>query len=410
MARSFGSVSVIQRHQPSEDAQAAQALVAARVALVLGRDAKSTFFASLALRLVLASDRSVGTMATDGHRLLYNPDFVLGLSKEERLGVLVHEVMHCALAHFARRAGRDLGRWNVACDLAINPILIETGFELPPGRLVPVEGPFIHFPPGKSAEEYYALLPVPAGADGNEDPDSTIKKENSSSDPGGCGGVIEPAAGSPAAVRQAEVVWRAAVAQADNAARGRGYLPAGLGRTVDRVLHPVADWRTELRAFVSAHARNDYSWSRPNRRYLARGLYLPGLHSDELGDVLIAIDCSGSVGSKELGMFSHEAAALLDAFACTATILFHDTHVQKVETWSPADGPLVLTPVGGGGTNHTCVFDWLDHSGLTPACVVCLTDLDTRFPPRVPDVPVLWAKVGDYPTNPPFGRVVPIGP
>ena len=73
--------------------------------------------------------------------------------------------------------------------------------------------------------------------------------------------------------------------------------------------------------------------------------------------------------------------AVLAAYDCAVTVLYHDTEVQKVQTWQSADGPLVLDPVGGGGTSHACVFDWLDRSGLDPACVVCLTDLDTEFPP-----------------------------
>jgi predicted metal-dependent peptidase len=157
-------------------------------------------------------------------------------------------------------------------------------------------------------------------------------------------------------------------------------------------------------------ARNDYAWSRPNRRYLSQGLYLPGLHSDELGDIIIAVDTSGSVSSRELGLFAAEIDALLGAIDCTATVVYHDIRVQKVETWTPADGPLVLAPTGGGGTDHACVFEWLDSSDRTPSCVVCLTDLETQFPTRPPAVPVLWAKVGDAAVDPPFGRVVPIGP
>jgi predicted metal-dependent peptidase len=201
-----------------------------------------------------------------------------------------------------------------------------------------------------------------------------------------------------------------AVAQADQAARGRGELPAGLGRTVEEVIHPPADWRSILRAFVSTHARNDYSWARPNRRYLAHGLYLPGLQSDELGDVVVAVDTSGSIGARELGLFASELSALLAAYDCRATILYHDSRVQKVETWTPTDGLLILTPIGGGGTRHDCVFDWVLKTGFIAACVVCLTDLATRFPVPPPAVPVLWAKVGDARVDPPFGQVIQLGP
>lgn len=380
--------------------RAAAAMALARASLILGRDAKSAFFACLALRLKLEVDWSCGTMATDGRVLAYHPGFVAGLAPDELAGVLAHEVMHVALAHPFRRGTRDEAVWNVACDLAVNPLLLGVGVRLPAGRLVPGEGKYADLPAGKSAEEYYALLgpPPEPGTEGG-----------SGSDPGGCGGVREPGDGSPADIRDAESECLAAVAQAEQVARGRGELPGGIGRSVDEVLRPVADWRSVLREFVRSHARDDYSWSRPNRRYIAQGLYLPGLHSDALGDVVLAVDTSGSVGPKELGVFAAEANAVLEAFDCTVTVIYHDTDVQAVREWRSSDGPLSLEPVGGGGTSHRCVFEWLAASGLDPACVVCLTDLDTRFPSDPPLVPVLWAVVGSCRTVPPFGTRVAVG-
>jgi predicted metal-dependent peptidase len=383
---------------------AARALLGARARLVLGRDAKSAFFATLALRLRPEPDWDVDTLATDGRVLRYHPPFVTGLSPDELVGVLAHEVMHCALAHPARRGGRDLQRWNVACDLAVNPLLVTAGVVLPPSRLMPGEGSYAGLDPGKAAEEYYAVLPDPAGDAGSGD------GAGRSVDPGGCGGVVDPARGDPAEARRVEADWRVAAAQAHRAAAGRGPLPAGLGRAVETVLHPPADWRVVLRAFVSAAARNDYSWARPNRRFVHQGLYLPGLHSEELGDVVLAVDTSGSINEKLLGVFAAEADAVLAAYDCAVTVLYHDTEVQKVQSWQSRDGPLVLDPVGGGGTSHACVFDWIERAGVSPACVVCLTDLETEFPPVAPAVPVLWAVPGVAPGDPPFGRVVSLAP
>jgi len=396
----FAVIEQAATRQAAEE-QSARALAAARVCLVLGRDAKSAFFATLALRLVPWPDWEVGTLATDGRVLRYFPPFVTGLSPDELFGVLAHEVMHCALAHPDRRAGRDPKRWNVACDLAVNPLLLAAGIVLPPDRLMPGAGAYAEFEPGHSAEEYYALLPGPddpsAGTGGGSWPER---------DPGGCGGVIYPAGGDPAEARQVEADWQVAVSQAQTAAAGRGPLPAGLGRTVERVLHPPADWRAVLREFVALYAKNDYSWVRPNRRFVAQGLYLPGLHSEELGDVVLAVDTSGSIGETLLGAFAAEANAVLSAYDCAVTVLYHDTEVQKVQTWQSPEGPLVLEPVGGGGTSHACVFDWIERSDLRPACVVCLTDLETEFPAVPSAVPVLWAVAGPVRTDPPFGRVV----
>jgi predicted metal-dependent peptidase len=396
----FAVIEVAANRQVLEE-QASKALGAARVKLILGRDARSAFFATLVLRLKPEPAWDIDTLATDGRVLQYHPPFVTGLSPDELVGVLAHEVMHNALAHPARRGNRDHERWNIACDLAINPILVQAGIILPASRLMPGEGTYSGLEPGKSADEYYALLPGP-----QESPEGSQESPGTVGDPGGCGTVIDPAQSDPAEARQVEADWQIAVAQAQQAAASRGPLPGGLGRSIERVLHPPADWRAVLRAFVSACAKNDYSWVRPNRRFIAQGLYLPGLHSEELGDVVLAVDTSGSIDEKTLGLFAAEANAVLAAYDCSVTVLYHDTDVQKVQSWQSAEGPLVLEPVGGGGTSHACVFDWIDQAGITPACVICLTDLDTEFPAGIPAVSVLWAVAGPTPSDPPFGRVV----
>ena len=274
---------------------AAKALAAARARLILGRDAASVFFACLVLRLKCEPDTSVGTAATDGRVLAYDPTVVAGLPADELVGVLAHEVMHCVLAHPARRAGRDAGQWNVACDLAVNPLLVSSGFILPAGRLMPGEGEYAGLPAGLSAEAYYARLPDVDTGDGAPDGDG---------DPGGCGGVRDPADGDPAETSRVEADWHVAVAQAEQTARSRGEWPGGLGRTIAAVIDPPADWRAVLREFVSVTARNDDSWARPNRRFLWQGVYLPGLRSEDLGDIVLAVDTSGSVGDRELGVFA----------------------------------------------------------------------------------------------------------
>ncbi|WP_020475827.1 vWA domain-containing protein [Zavarzinella formosa] len=398
----FDSIETVVARQRLEE-RAARSISGARARLILGRDAKSAFFATLALRLTPQTDWTVGTMATDGRQLLYEPKFVTDLTPEELLGVMVHEVMHNALCHHCRRGDRDARRWNIACDLAVNPLLVQSGYVLPKCRLMPGEISYAGLPTGKSAEEYYAALTASSKAE------KTNRAEGEETpDPGGCGRVVEPTNTSPAEVSHQEAEWRVALAQAEQTARLKGDLPAGLGRAVREVLEPTTNWRDVLREFVSSTAKNDYSWSRPNRRHIAQGLYLPGLCSEELGDVVVAIDTSGSVTEKELSIFAAEVTEILSAFHCSATILFHDTAIRHVQQWTSGDGDLRLEPVGGGGTSHECVFDRIESLGLHPACVVCLTDLWTDFPDRSPDMPVLWAVVGDNPAGPPFGRRVAV--
>jgi predicted metal-dependent peptidase len=387
----FAAIEELAKRQAAEE-KAALAVTTARAKLVLGRDARSVFFATLALRLRTEVNWSIDTMAVDGKTMIYNPEFVNGLTPDELMGVVCHEVMHCSNAHHCRRQGRDPQNWNIACDLSINQLILSVGFSLPKSRLMPGEGSYKKFPLGKSAEEYYtALPPAPKGGNG---------------DPGGCGGVLDAGSGSPADASDQEDQWRAATAQAESAAKGRGNLPSGLARMVDQVVRPPADWKAVLREFVSRYAKSDFSWTRPNRRFIAQGLYLPGMHSEDLGEVLVLVDTSGSIGKAQLSAFANELDGILSSFDCTATVVYHDTHPHKVTEHSSTDGPFTLEPVGGGGTSHEWLNEWLDKHGSSPACCVALTDLDTAFGPD-PGVPVLWAVTGGLKTAP-FGRVVNI--
>ncbi len=217
----------------------------------------------------------------------------------------------------------------------------------------------------------------------------------------------DPGDGSPSETVDSEEEWRVATAQAENAAKNRGDLPGGLARSVDGVVRPTADWRDVLREFVSARAKSDFSWARPNRRFISQGLYLPGLHSEELGNVVIAIDTSGSIGQAELEKFGNEVNGVLGAFDCTATIVYADTRPQQEVEHKSTDGDIKLQGIGGGGTSHAWLPGWLAKREEPPACVICLTDGFTVYPPEL-ESPCLWALTTNGGTKPPFGRVINI--
>ena len=144
----------------------------ARTALLLDHP----FFGSLLFRLGGWATGSIQTMATDGVSLFYNPEFVETLNAAELAGVLAHEVMHPALQHHTRRADRDLKRWNMACDYAINPLLLDAGLTLPKDVLID------HRFRGMSAERIYNLIEEQqdqGGSNGEEEnqDDSSSDKE-----------------------------------------------------------------------------------------------------------------------------------------------------------------------------------------------------------------------------------------
>jgi len=375
------------------------------------------FFGSLLFRLKGRESRSVKTMATDGISLFYNPDFVAPLNAATLCGVLAHEVLHPGLQHHVRRSGRNPKRWNEACDYAINPILLDAGLHLPEGFLV---DPRFH---EMSAEQIYNQLQTEAEQDSG-DPDDIQETEEGTATPhvsandsdelsapvteGGIGQVLDaPVADeeTPTAEEQARE-WSVAVNQAVTLAKQAGKVPAGVERTLDGAAEAGVDWRELLRRAWSETAPADYSWLRPNRRHIWAGLYLPGVVREGVGEVAIAVDCSGSVNSRQLRLFEAEVRSILEGQRPQRVyVLYFDAVVHEVETFE-AGQSVSLNPVGGGGTEFGPCFEWLEEHGVRPQTLVFLTDLYGSFPNSEPDYPVLWASTGGR--RAPFGQVIPM--
>ena len=388
----------------------------ARTALVLDHP----FFGSLLFRLKGRESRSIKTMATDGVSLYWNPEFVETLNAATLAGTLAHEVMHPALHHHVRRSGRDPKRWNMACDYAINPLLIDAGLSLPEGVLL--NNRFR----GMSAEQIYNLLETESESDqGSDDeeekPESggngamgESSREGDSGEPsapeteGGIGQVLDapfPDNATPTIEEQVRE-WDVAVTQATAAARQAGKVPVGIGRTLEGAAEATVNWRELLRRLWSDTIPADYSWLRPNRRHLWTGLYLPGVVREGAGEVAIAVDCSGSVSARQLRLFEAEARSILEGQRpARVYVLYFDAVVHNVETYD-AGQRIDLNPVGGGGTEFGPCFEWLNGRGIQPQSLVFLTDLYGSFPPSAPAYPVLWASTGGR--EAPFGQMIPM--
>jgi predicted metal-dependent peptidase len=373
-----------------------------RIKAIPERDPARCFFTSLALGLeaAVATDEQIQTAATDGERLLVNPEWVLAKSPEELYGVVIgHEPAHNAMEHFRRGIGmEDQSVANQAMDLEINPLLRDAGFTLPPEAIFPGAGNYQNCPPDLTMEEYYGILseePKPEGQPG----------DGPGNDPGKCGGSI-PAPDQAKAEHLANQ-WKGKVAAAAQQASKRGDMPGSLQRWVERILKPRVDPWEILREYMTRAVKaGDQNWCRPDRRVLSQGLYLPTRRSNELGDVVLLVDTSGSVGDDELALMAGFLEGVLAANPGKLTIIYHHSNVYNVVDWIPEDGPLKLTKDESGGTSHVPAFQEIENRGLDPAVVVALTDLDSRFPPD-PGIPTIWVDVeGGH--SPPFGKYVDV--
>ncbi len=155
-------------------------LAAARTRLILDQPV----LGALVLRLPMhpAGPDWCQTTATDARAFYYNPEYIRQLSIEQTQFMLAHEALHCALSHFARRRHRVRHKWDLACDYAINPLLIDEGHTPPPNAL--------HIPlyKGMTAEEIYPLIE-------DNDASQTLDKHAYDHDNSGSGQRRRPAGG-----------------------------------------------------------------------------------------------------------------------------------------------------------------------------------------------------------------------
>jgi predicted metal-dependent peptidase len=274
--------------------------------------------------------------------------------------LLAHEAMHYMLAHGLRRGHRDPKAWNIAADKVINDTLIdakvgdfiEGGIQMRNAR-------------NYAAEELY---------DENDN--------GNGQGPGGTGNDIgDPVDenGKPldeSQVHALEAQAKIEAIQSAKAAKAVGKLPASIERMVDEIVNVSTPWHEILERFMVSKIKDGYSWNRPNRRFIARNIYIPGTdYKPKMGTVVIGVDTSGSIGQDELNFFAGHVNRILET--CNperVVVVYCDAAVAHVDEYEADDYPVRLSPHGGGGTSFKPVFDYIDQQGIDPEVVVYLTD------------------------------------
>ena len=259
---------------------------------------------------------------------------------------------------------------------------------------------------GKSAEEIYSRLKHEQ-QEGNKAGDKDA--QSGQDEPEQPGEVMDAPApdgspqASPADLSDAKAEWEIASLMAESVAKKRGHGSSFAEGILDGIKNPRVPWAEVLREFFTSTAQADLTWSRPNRRFFTLGFYLPSLRSEAMGDIVVAIDTSGSCSHAQEAFTAEMQAIAGDCDPERVHFVYCDSAVQKVVTFERGE-PIELTRVRGGGTDFRPVFDWVDEQGLQPSALVYLTDLAGAFPGMAPDYPVLWATVD--PGAAPFGDVI----
>jgi predicted metal-dependent peptidase len=437
-------------------AQAVDKIAAARVWLLK----EKPFFGVLARALEVKATLGVPAFRlTLDDKLLANALVVLEMRFPSLCARMAHLCLHAALGAFVRRGERDPLRWNVAHDLAVDPLLRAAGL------VVGASLPSAELPPGAAAEEYYALLPEgmrpddlwcdlsdpPPPPDAPPAGNFTRQDDGEGDDPGSGGPGNQGEGDSPSEpepddqrddededdgdedeptqleARARELQWkmRLAAALEEEAASGGktfGETPAWIDELVRATIEPPPDWSAALQRSISMLTRTDRSFLRPSRRLAALAgehgewpdvVAMPGRRIVPSGRLVAVIDTSASIDTATLTRFLGSLAAVATAEGFDEIRLVQaDAAITRDETVYAAElffQDVAIT--GRGGTDFGPALRQLAAESRRQGerfTVVYLTDLDGKLPTaaEVKPLEVLWIVPGKAAIAPPFGRLI----
>jgi len=368
------------------DQQIIDKLVTARIALLL----KHPFFGNLATRLKLVNaDNWCPTAGTDGRHFYYNTKFIDSLTPKEAEFLFGHEVLHNVFEHMLVRIGnRNPMLWNIAADYAVNQILMEQKIgDMPQGKKGENKG----FQDDKykdwNAERIYDDLYKTAKKNGKNFIKKLGKlidehvdwgkgnggKGQDKKDKNGKG--KQPVYSKEDLKKIKDEIKEAMISAAQST--GAGNLPAAIQRMVKELTEPKMDWREIIQQQIMSTLKSDYTWMRPSRKAWHTSAILPGQNNDQMIDICLALDASGSISDQQCKEFLTEVKNIMDQYKDFRIHLWtFDTKVFNPKVFTPdnADELLDYTLGSGGGTEFECNWNYMKDEGIVPKKFIMFTD------------------------------------
>ena len=347
---------------------------------------------------------TVPTACTNGRDEMYGRAFVDGLTDPELRFLVLHECYHKMYKHLT--TWRHLYKLhpivaNVSCDY-VNNIQLVDGDNGEGFITMPKVGLFDEQYRAMDTAQVFHLIydALPEGDDGSglggmDDHDWDGAEELTEIEKGDLEREVDEA------IRQGALV--------------AGKLGSGGARTLEDLLRPEIDWREVLREFIqSVCAGNDFStWSRPNRRFVSAGVYMPSGITERVEDLVITMDTSASIRQRELTAFLSEVVEIARMVRPERVrLLYWDTEVVRDELYTGAEIDSIAKstkPAGGGGTDVLCVTRYMQENDIKPQAVITFTDGYIYRGWGEWSCPVLWAIYDNNQAKPDCGKVVHIG-
>lgn len=342
-------------------------IIVARVGLLL----RHPFFGNLATRMqIKEAEDWLPTAATDGRNIFFNRKFFEPLTVKQVEFVIAHEILHAVFDHMGRREGRDPRIFNFACDYAVNGQIVRDkigDYNLPDIKI-------LHDPKyyGWSAEQVYDEIYEKYD---DEQLAALGQLLDEHLDPNGEGKDGQPQY-SKDELKKIRDEMREAVMQAAQAA-GAGNVPASIARMIKDLTEPKMNWREILRQQIQSTIKNDYTFMRPNRKGWHMSAILPGTNYEETIDICVAIDMSGSIGDEQAMDFLSEIKGIMEEYKdfkikvwCFDTSVYNEADFDGYNM----DSFMEYEPVGGGGTDFDCNYEYMKEHDIQPKKFIMFTD------------------------------------
>lgn len=372
----------------------------------------------------------VHPVLTDGSRIVYRSDLVAGLERPQVRTLLMHALTHVLLRHPARGEERDWSMWTAACDIAVDLLFEELGVERHH------HGDYLRNFKGLSAEGIYERLAsaaTPCQASPMRPPPADGMQRPRTEDSDAHGSVREgdrreereafdramQGADAPTKL-QLEGMRRDFTHDTEGRCEAAAGTHAGnLQAEIDAARREQLPWRHVLSRFMCSALAREWSFARPNRKHVWRGLYLPGPMEVQGGRFVVAIDTSGSMSDQDLSRMLAEIDAIRRTCACELTVIQFDAHIHataEFSQWSEEDKTVGSTKAmrvfGRGGTDLCLPFTWAENerrNGREISALIVCTDGFGPLPNAAPvGLPVLFALTPLH-QAPGFGELLVLG-
>lgn len=355
---------------------------------------KYPFFGSTITNVEYQELLDIDTAATDGNKIYYNPEFLGGLTIEEQIFILAHEVCHIAFNHISRRKDKDKNLWNIATDAVINQLLKKDGLKMLDGLIDIPEA--IDY----DAETYYEKLlqgqkenpdfDRKAGNDSHEMWENTDIKEIGKTD------ALEKEddisekdafkKNRELKKKQLEDLKRSLI---KDTVTSNEFNMSNVGSASSLI-----DWRYILKETINY----DVDWSYKNAT-IENGVITANLEDKALPVTEILLDTSGSINEDLLRTFLRECKNILKhskvLVGCFDTIFYG---FKELRTEQDIDN---MRFVGGGGTNFDVAVNAFSRRSENK---IIFTDGEARMP--ITPVNAVWIVLGNRKINPKGGKVI----